>query len=143
MVPVGSAVVIATEIEELRNRLDRSLYELDRRRRELMDVRLQAERHPRVVVSVGLAAGLLAGGIGFAIARAGKRKSPPPISRVRSALRVALGEELPPREPETPPEPPALEKIFVAVGTTVLTAIASRLIQRAFAAQAARAVQGR
>ena len=40
---------IEREIEYLRTRLDRSLAELDRRRHELTDIRLQMRKHPAFV----------------------------------------------------------------------------------------------
>ena len=43
---------IEREIEHLRTRLDRSLAELDRRRHELTDVRLQVRKHPAVAANV-------------------------------------------------------------------------------------------
>ncbi len=53
---------IEREIERLRMRLDRSLAELDRRRHELTDLKLQARRHPVAVAGAGTAALLFDGG---------------------------------------------------------------------------------
>ena len=44
---------IEIEIEHLRARLDRSLAELDRRRHELTDIRLQVRKHPVVLIGTG------------------------------------------------------------------------------------------
>ena len=70
---------IEREIEHLRTRLDRSLAELDRRRHELTDVKLQMRKHPQIFLGAGAAVALLLGGIGFAIWRSQKREEVPPF----------------------------------------------------------------
>ena len=44
---------IEGEISDIRGRLDQSLAELDRRRHEATDVKLQIRRHPAVVAAAG------------------------------------------------------------------------------------------
>jgi len=56
---------IEREIEYLRTRLDRSLAELDRRRHELTDIRLQMRKHPAVFIGAGVAVALMLGGVGL------------------------------------------------------------------------------
>jgi len=48
---------IERDIEHLRTRLDRSLAELDRRRHELTNVKLQMRKHPAVFIGAGAVAG--------------------------------------------------------------------------------------
>ena len=65
--PAEQARDIETEIEHLRNRLDRSLSELDRRRHDLMDVKLQMKRHPQVLMIAGGVMLLLFGGVAWSV----------------------------------------------------------------------------
>ena len=67
--------VVEGEIERVRIRLDQSLAELDRRRHELTDLRLQARQHPRVLLGVGLAVMAILAGMAYAIARRRRRFS--------------------------------------------------------------------
>lgn len=105
---------IEREIEHLRTRLDRSLSELDRRRHELTDVKLQMRKHPQLFIGAGAAAALLVGGVAFAIWRANKREEIP------QKAKVARGEA------------PAWEKILAAVGTTIAVSLTRKFIERAW-----------
>ena len=58
---------IEGEIAEIRGRLDQSLAELDRRRHEATDVKLQIQRHPGAVAVAGGIVLLLLGGVAYAI----------------------------------------------------------------------------
>src|SRR5207237_8142125 len=53
---------IERDIEHLRTRLDRSLAELDRRRHELTNVKLQMRKHPGACIGAGPTVALLRGG---------------------------------------------------------------------------------
>jgi cytoskeletal protein RodZ len=75
------------EIEHLRTRLDRSLAEVDRRRHELTDLKLQVRRHPRVVAGTGVVVLGLLGGVGFAIWRAVKKREELPQKASSSTAR--------------------------------------------------------
>jgi len=57
---------LESEIERLRTEIDAMVGELDRRRHEAFDVRLQMRRHAGLVVAVGSAAVMLALGAGAA-----------------------------------------------------------------------------
>ena len=71
------------DVRELRRELDATLRELDRRRHELTDWRLQLRRHWRAL----LAAGLLAGGtVALIVYR--KRVRERPLSKVRRMRRA-------------------------------------------------------
>jgi len=100
---------IEREIEHLRTRLDRSLAEVDRRRHELTDLKLQVRRHPRLVAGTSVVVLALLGGVGFAIWRA---LDPPHEVARRDA--------------------PAWEKILAAVGTTIAVSLTKKLLDRAW-----------
>jgi hypothetical protein len=102
--------VLEKDIEHLRTRLDRSLAELDRRRHELTDLRLQVRKHPRVVAGAAGLVVLLLGGVAFVVWR----------RAVDKPEKVATG------------EPPAWEKILAAVGTTLAVSLTKKLLDRAW-----------
>jgi hypothetical protein len=116
---------IERDIELLRTRLDRSLAELDRRRRELMDVRLQIHRHPAVFA--GAVVVLVLGGVGYAIFRSRKREELPQKAR---RLRIAVGRAAGRPEKVARGEAPVREKIVAAVGVTIATSLAKKLVER-------------
>jgi hypothetical protein len=121
--------IIEREIEHLRTRLDRSLSELDRRRHELTDLRLQVRRHPRAVAGAGLAVFGLLGGVGFFIWRAAKKREELPQKARR--LRISFARALyPPPMPRR--DAPAWEKILAAVGTTLAVSLTKKLLDRAW-----------
>ena len=120
---------IEREIEHLRTRLDRSLAELDRRRHELTDVKLQLQRHPQILVGAAAAAALLVGGIGLAIWRSRKREEVPQKAR---RLRIAFGRAVDKPEKVARGEAPPWEKILAAVGTTIAVSVTKKLLERAW-----------
>ena len=107
---------IEREIEYLRTRLDRSLAELDRRRHELTDVRLQARKHPAIFIGAGAVLLLTMGGVSYAIYRSRKRDELP-----QKVKRVAARRQ-----------PPVWEKILAAVGTTIAVSLTKKLIDRSW-----------
>jgi hypothetical protein len=118
---------IEREIDYLRTRLDRSLAELDRRRHELMDIRLQMRKHPRVFIGAGAVVVLMLGGVGFAIYRSRKREEiPAKAKRMRIALRRAVDKP----EKVARAEPPVWEKILAAVGTTIAVSLTKKMVER-------------
>ncbi len=118
---------IEREIEYLRTRLDRSLAELDRRRHELTDIRLQMRKHPAVFIGAGVAVALMLGGIGFAIYRSRKRDElPQKAKRLRIAFRRAVDEP----ENVARAEPPVWQKMAAAVGTTIAVSLAKKMVER-------------
>jgi hypothetical protein len=58
----ASASALEHEIESIRSELGDLVDELDRRRHEIVDVRLQARRHPRAIALAVTAAGLIVAG---------------------------------------------------------------------------------
>jgi len=118
---------IEREIEYLRTRLDRSLAELDRRRHELTDIRLQMRKHPAVFVGAGVAVALMLGGVGFAIYRSRKREElPQKAKRMRIAFRRTVEEP----EKVVRAEPPVWQKMAAAVGTTIAVSLAKKMVER-------------
>ncbi len=118
---------IEREIEYLRTRLDRSLAELDRRRHELTDIRLQMRKHPAVFIGAGVAVALMLGGVGFAIYRSRKREElPQKAKRMRIAFRRTVEEP----EKVARAEPPVWQKMAAAVGTTIAVSLAKKMVER-------------
>jgi hypothetical protein len=118
---------IERDIEHLRVRLDHSLAEIDRRRHELMDVRLQMRRHPLVFVGAGAVVVLLLGGVGYSIYRSRKREELPEKAR---RIRIAFGRAVDEPHKVARGEAPVWEKIVAAVGVTVATTLAKKLVER-------------
>ena len=118
---------VSGEIDTLRDELGRLVAELDRRRHELLDVKLQVRRHPGVVIVAAGAAALLLGGlVGMAIRK--RRQQARPTTRVREARR-ALARLL--DHPErVAAEPNVAIKIATAAGVAAGSAVARRLAQR-------------
>ena len=122
---------IEREIEHLRTRLDRSLAELDRRRHELTDLKLQMRKHPQVFIGAGAGVALLVGGIGFAIWRSHKRDEVPAKAH---RFRIALGRAVDKPEKVARGDAPPWEKILAAVGTTIAVSLSKKLLERAWSA---------
>ena len=87
---------IEHDIEHLRTRLDRSLAELDRRRHELTNVKLQMRKHPAVFIGAGAVVLLLLGGVGFAIYRSHKREEIPQKAKHSDVTAIVISEYLVP-----------------------------------------------
>ncbi|HEX9400401.1 MAG TPA: hypothetical protein VF912_09850 [Anaeromyxobacter sp.] len=118
---------VAGEIDVLRSELGGLVGELDRRRHEAMDVRLQMSRHPIVVAVVATVASLVLGSaLGLAVR--GRRQRRRPSFRARETRR-ALGRlfEHPDR---VAAEPSIASKVATAVVVAVATALAKRLVDR-------------
>ena len=120
---------IERDIEHLRSRLDKSLAELDRRRHELTDVRLQMQRHPGVFVGAGAVVALMIGGVAFAVWRSRKREELPQKAK---RLRIAVGRAVDDPKKVARGEAPIWEKIAAAVGTTIAVNLTKKMIDRAW-----------
>jgi len=120
---------LETEITEIRSRLDRSLAELDRRRHELTDVRLQVRRHPMVAVAAGVTVLALVGGVAYAVWASRQRNKP--VSKVRR-LKHALSRMIDQPQKVAKPEPTVPEKILAAAGTAAATMLVKKMMERAF-----------
>jgi len=126
--PKKQARALEGEIEQLRSKLDTSLAELDRRRHELTNVPLQVRKHPRVFVGAGAVVALLLGGVAYSIYLARRRDRPEERAR---RLQIAMERMVKHPDQVARPEAGAAQKILVAVGTTVLTLVAKKLVERA------------
>ena len=125
----GSADVgrVAGEIDVLRHELGGLVAELDRRRHEALDLRLQLRRHPVLAATVATVAALLVGGaIAVAVRNAERRRRPAARAKeVRAALTRLVDH---PRRVAA--EPSIGNKIATAVGVALATALAKRLVDR-------------
>ena len=125
----GASGRIDQEISTLRQELGDLVGELDRRRREAFDIRLQLRRHPVAASLAGLAlAALLGGAIAAAVHDARRRRR---TSYKARQLKVAVRRMM--RHPERVGrgEPPPSEKILAAVVTTAATLLVKRALERA------------
>ena len=127
--PRKMARELETEITEIRSRLDRSLAELDRRRHELTDVRLQIRRHPMVAVAAGVTVLALVGGVAYAVYAARQRNKP--VSKARR-LKHALSRMMDEPHKVAKSEPTVPEKILAAAGTAAATILVKKMMERAF-----------
>ena len=127
--PRKAARDIESEITEIRSRLDHSLAELDRRRHELTDVRLQVQRHPMIAIAAGVTVVAILGGVAYAIWAARQRRRP--ISKARR-LREALSRMVEDPHKVAKSEPTVPEKILAAAGTAAATLLTKKLLERAF-----------
>lgn len=126
--PAAQAREIEGEIEHLRTRLDRSLAELDRRRHDLMDVKLQMRKHPQVLLIAGGVMLLLFGGVAWSVYNSRRHGEAARRARkYKGAMRRAVDH---PENVARRSEPGLGEKIVAAVGTTVAVALAKKLIER-------------
>jgi hypothetical protein len=120
---------IEGEIDSARSRLDKGLAELDRRRHELTDVKLQLSRHPEVLVIAGGVLLLAAAGVTVAVVRARRREQP---AQKAKRLQIAFGRAVDHPEKVARGDAPAWEKILASVGTTIAVSLTKRLLDRAF-----------
>jgi hypothetical protein len=92
----GAEVSIERQIEALRDDIGEMVSELDRRRHEALDVRLQVRRHSGALMAIGAVGVVLAFGAYRAWAAAQRRREQP-IQRLQNLARVLL---LVSRDPE-------------------------------------------
>jgi hypothetical protein len=123
---------VAGEIEVLRHELGGLVSELDRRRQEALDLRLQLRRHPVLVATVVTVAALLVGGALALVVREGRERRKPTrrAREVKDAFSRLLEH---PREVAS--QPSIGNKIATAVGVAVATALAKRLLDRSVPAR--------
>jgi len=125
--PRASTRQLEGEIATLRDELATLVAELDRRRHELMDLRLQARRH--VVGTTLTGVGLLASAAGFVwlgARRARRRRSMRGrVSRLRKAVsRMAFRPERVASEPTIP------AKILTAAANAAVATAVTRVLER-------------
>jgi hypothetical protein len=119
---------LETNIDEIRDHLGALVSELDRRRRDAMDLKLQFHRRPVTLVLVAVAAvGMLAGAIALVVTQWHRRRSlVGRADRMRAALRRVA------RRPEllAEHEPTVGHKIAAAGGSTLASVLAKQLARR-------------
>lgn len=125
----GASPRLEKEITTIRGEIGALVDELDRRRRELFDFRLQARRHPVAVSIAGAALLALVGGTIALLVYNGRRKQR--ASYKAKQLRVAVGRMIKHPERVGRGEPPPAEKIIAAVGTAAATLLVKRALERA------------
>lgn len=122
---------VSGEIDTLRGDIASLVSELDRRRHEMFDVRLQARKHPVLLASVA-AGGALLLGAGIAFAVRARRERQRPVNRAREVRRAMA--RLVDHPEDVAAKPKMREAILTAVGVAVATTLAKRLVDRAVAA---------
>jgi hypothetical protein len=123
----GDVRRVAGEIEVLRGDIGSLVSELDRRRHELFDLRLQAKRHPVVVMAAAATAALVVGGL-LAVAVRARRDRHRPSVRARE-VRDALARLLD-HPDRVAAETSVLDKVLAAAGVAAGTTLARRLVNR-------------
>jgi hypothetical protein len=119
---------ISREIEDIRGHLGSMVAELDRRRHEALDFRLQIRRHPLAAALVAGTVALVTGGL-VALALRRRRRQRSPAYRLR-AMRRAFARMA--TEPdEFAREPDLASKMLGAAGTAAAAALARGVVERA------------
>ena len=116
------------DVEQARSSLDQSLAELDRRRHEVLDLRLQVRRHPVVAAVAGAMVLGVVGGIVYAVWAAQQRNKT--ITKAQR-LREAISRMIDKPHKVAKSEPTVPEKVLGAIGTTAATIIVKKLLERA------------
>jgi hypothetical protein len=116
------------EVDRIRHNIGELVRELNHRRHEAFDLRLQFRQHAGRLVLVGVAfAALIAGTIALAAARLRRRRSiRTRVTKLRDALRriSAHPERVAERQPNVP------RKLLAAGGTAIATALGKKLAKR-------------
>ena len=130
---------IEARIDGLRRDLGDLVAELDRRRHEAFDLRLQARRHP---VALGIAGVTLAAvvGLGVALALRRSRERQRPLNRARRARRAL--ERLVDDPDHLARESTVGEKILAAAGTAAASLLVKRAMDRVVPARPRAAAAG-
>ncbi len=121
---------VSGEIELLRSEIGNIVGELDRRRHELFDLRLQAKRHPVALAIAAAGAALVVGGL-IALAVRSRREARSPSRRAREVSRALS--RLVDHPDRVAAEESVRNKILAAAGIAAGTAVARRLVDRLMA----------
>lgn len=127
-------------IERARARLDSLVAEIDRRRHELTDVRLQLRKHVWVVVAVAFTAASAIGGTVFWKLRSARRRHS--LLGRAGRFREAFGRMLDQPDRVATSEPNVLKKVAAAAATAVAARVARGLVERAVHAVTERPQRG-
>ena len=118
---------VAGEIDVLRTELGGLVAELDRRRHEAFDLRLQASKHPVLVAAVATVTALVVGGVLALLVRDARQRRRP-VARARE-VRDALS-RLVAHPREVASQPSISNKIVTAIGVAVATTLVKRMVSR-------------
>jgi len=123
--PAERADNLVHDIDEIRGHLDGLFDELDHRRHELFDIRLQLRRHTTaVIVTVVAVAGIVGGVIALAVRRRRRRSTlRARLARLRTAVSRMIDD--PDRVAKETPNPGL--KILTAGGTAVASILGKRV----------------
>lgn len=121
---------VSGEIDVLRHDLGSIISELDRRRREMMDVRLQMRRHPVVVMAAAGTAVLLLGSVVALLLRDRRRRTRPTVRAAEARRALARLLDHPHR---VAAEPSIGAKIATAAGVAAGSAMARHFTRLAMA----------
>jgi len=120
---------IAQEIDELRDEMTPLITELDRRRRDALDWRLQARQH---LLPVSVAALAIAGLAGYAIWSSVHERHERHRAVVKARrLRTAVGRMIDEPERVAAADPSGMRAIGVAIARTAATTAASIVVRKA------------
>ena len=120
--------VLEREIETIRAELDRVASELDLRRHELTDLRLQMRRHPRAfAVAAGAGVAMVSGCIALLVRK--HRSAHESVSKLQR-LRAALARMIADPEAVAKPTPMVGKKVASAALGAVAATLGTRLAQR-------------
>lgn len=115
------------DLDSLRRDMGRLVSELDRRRKELLDVRGQLRKHPRVVIGAAAGAVLVLGGL-VALAVESRRRRARPKTRARETRRALA--RLLDHPDRVAAEPSMGAKIATAAGVAAGSVVARRVAER-------------
>jgi hypothetical protein len=126
--PAHEADRLQHDIEAIRGNLGGLIGELDHRRHEVLDLRLQLRRHA-IPVAIGAAAllGLIGGGIALHVVRKRRREALP--SRLRR-LRQAVARMIDAPDRVAKGDPHMALKIATSAGTAGASIVGRRLAER-------------
>lgn len=125
----GGSKRISVEISTLREEIGDLVDELDRRRRDAFDVRLQLQRHPVAASVAGVVIAAALGGTVAALVYGARRRRR--TTYKAKQLRIALQRMMRYPERVARGEPPPSEKILAAIGTAAATLLVRRALERA------------
>jgi hypothetical protein len=116
------------DVDRIRNNIGELIRELNYRRHEAFDLKLQFQRHAaRVIVAGAAMVAVVAGAIALAVARRRRRRSiGARVTRLREALRriSAHPEHLAERQPSVS------RKMAAAGGSAIASVLGKRLVKR-------------
>lgn len=120
---------LESEIAAIRAEIDEAIGVLDRRRRDLMDVRVQLARHALPLAAGALASGMVLAGaaVYLFVHKRNERRPSVRIHKARIAARRAVAHP----ERVARGEPPLHTKLLTASLTALAGATAKRLVERA------------